>query len=64
MHMYPAFNCLDKLIVGTDLNTTAARDHVPDIEWQIQVLKKRMWAFRGGLPYNRMTSSMIIELGK
>ena len=31
MHMDPAFNCLGKLIIETDLNTMAARDHVPEI---------------------------------
>ena len=39
MYMDPEYNCLDQLIVGMDLNTTAARDHVPDIEQQIQVVK-------------------------
>ena len=60
MYMDPEFNCLDKLIVGTDLNTTSARDHVPEIERQIQVVNKRMWEVPGGLPYNRTTSRMII----
>ena len=64
MHMDPKFNCLDQLIIGTDLNTTAARDHVPEIEWQIKVVKERMQAVHGGLPYDRMTSCMIIYLGK
>ena len=64
MYMDPEFNCLDKLIVGTDLNTTATRDHVPEIERQIQVVKERMWEVHGGLLYERMTSRMIIELGK
>ena len=32
IHMYPEFNFLEKLVVGTDLNTTASRDHVPEIE--------------------------------
>ena len=31
MHMDPKFNCLGKLILGVDLNTTSARDHVPEI---------------------------------
>ena len=64
MHMETEFNCLDRLIVGTDLNLTAARDHVPEIESQIQVIKERMRAVYDGLPYDRMTIHMIIELGK
>ena len=64
MYMDPYFNCLDQLIVGTDLNTTAARDNVPGIERQIKVVKERMREFHGGLPYDRMTICMIIELGK
>ena len=64
MYMDPDLNCLDKLIVGMDINTTAARDHVPEIERQIQVAKEQMRAVHGGLPYDRMTSRMIIELGK
>ena len=42
MHMDPEFNCLDKLIIGKDLNTTAAMYHVPEIEWKMQVVKERM----------------------
>ena len=64
MYMDPEFNCVDKSIVGTDLNTTAARDHVPEIERQIQVVKERMKSFHGGLLYDHMTIRMIIELGK
>ena len=64
MHMDPDFNCLDKLIAGTELNTKAARYHVPQIERQIQVVEERMLAVHGGLQYERMTSRMIIELGK
>ena len=63
MHIDPKFNCLETLIVGTDLKTTAARDHVLGIESQIQVVKKRMQAVHGGLPYELMTSLMTIELG-
>ena len=42
----------------------AARDHVPDIERHTQVVKKRMKELHGGLPYDRMTSCMVIEIGK
>ena len=56
MHMDPEFNCLDKSIVATELNTTAARDHVTEIESQIQVAKYQIREFHGSLPYERMTS--------
>ena len=64
MHMDPEFKCLGKLIVGVDLNTTSARDHVPEIESQIQVVKEWIRAVHGSLTYYRMPSRMIIELGK
>ena len=64
MYMDPEFNCLDKLIVGTDLNTTSARDNVPEIERKIQVMKEQMRAVHGSLTYERMDSRMIIDLGK
>ena len=32
MHMDPEFNYLGEFIIGTDLNTTAARAHVSEIE--------------------------------
>ena len=62
--MDPEFNFLKKLIIGADLNTTAARDHVPEIKIQTQLLKDWMRAVYGGLPYDCMNSRMIIELGK
>ena len=64
MYMDPEFNCLDKLIIGTDLNKTAARYHVPDIDRKIQVTKEQMRAVHGGIPCERITGRMLIELGK
>ena len=61
MYMDPGFNCVYKLITGTDINTPAARDHIPEIERQIKVIKGRMRAIHGGLPYNRMASRMVID---
>ena len=58
------FNCLGKLITGTDLNTMAARYHKPEIYIQIQVVKEYMGAVHGGLPYDRMTNRIIIEIVK
>ena len=62
--MEPEFNYLDKLITGVDINTAAARDHVLEIERQIQAIKEHMNAVHGGLPYDCMTSWMVIELVK
>ena len=64
MYMDPEFNCLYKLIVSTDLNKNFARDHVPGIERHIQIVKERTREFYGGLPYDRMTSRMIVYLHK
>ena len=58
------FNCLGKLVIGTYMNTMAARYHVPEIENQIQVFKERMWSVHCGPTYDRMTNRMIIELVK
>ena len=63
MYMDPEFNCLDKIIAGTDINTTAAIDHFLEIEWQIQLIKESMHAVHGVLPYVCMTIWMVIELG-
>ena len=62
--MEPEFNCLDKLITGVDINTAAARDHVLEIERHIQTIKEHMNAVHGGLPYDCMTSWMVIEIVK
>ena len=64
MNMDPEFNCLGKLIIGTELNTTAARERVTEIERKIQVVNERMCTVHGGLTYERMNIQMIIELGK
>ena len=62
MHMDPKFNCIGRLIIGTELNTTATRDHLPEIERQIQVEKEKMQELHGGLPHDCMTRRMITEL--
>ena len=41
----------------------AARYHVPEFERHIHLVKERMWVVYGRLPYDRMNSRMIIELG-
>ena len=64
MYMDSEFNYLDKIITSMYINTMAAREQIPEIERQIQVIKERIRALHGGLPYYRMTSRMVIELGK
>ena len=39
MFVDPEFQFLEESIVSTDLNTTGARDHVPEVERQIQVIR-------------------------
>ena len=62
--MDPEFNCLGKLIIGKDLNTAASRDHLPEIERKIKVVKERIRALHSSLPYDHMTRHMIIEVEK
>jgi hypothetical protein len=59
-----AFACLrnDLLAHGISLNATAASEHVPDIEWQIRVLKKRARSLRNTLPFKIIPGRMIIEM--
>jgi hypothetical protein len=45
-----------------NLNTTAASEHVPDIERKIRVIKERMRAIMSTLPFKRLPSRVIIEI--
>jgi hypothetical protein len=58
------FECMrDKLLThGIDLYTTAASQHVLDVERQIRVLKERARALRSTLPFKLIPGRMIIEL--
>jgi hypothetical protein len=58
------FECMrDELLThGINLNTTAANEHVPDIERQIRVLTERARALRSALPFKLIPGRMIIEL--
>ena len=51
-------------MVSTTLKKTGARDHVPEVERQIQVIKERMQAHHTNLPLPRFTRLMTIELAK
>jgi hypothetical protein len=56
------FECLRPALTGLNLNTTAASEHVPDVERQIRVLKERSQAIRSTLPFKAIPVRMIIEL--
>ena len=42
MFVDPELRSLEKKVVRTNLNATEARDHVPELERQIQVIKELM----------------------
>ena len=64
MFVDPEFKSLEEKVVSTTLNTTGARDHVPEVERQIQVIKERMQAHHANLPLPSFTRPMTIELVK
>ena len=64
MCVHPEFKSLEEKVVSTTLNTTGARNHVPEVERQIQVIKERMRAHHANLPFPSFTRRMTIELDK
>jgi hypothetical protein len=56
------FECLRDDIRGVTLNTTAASEHVPNIERQICVIKERARAIRSTLPFDKIPNRIIVEL--
>ena len=62
MFVDPKFHFLEENVFITSLNTTVARDHVPEVESQIQVIKEWMWAHHANLPFPSFTIWMTIEL--
>jgi hypothetical protein len=56
------FEPIRSQIHGTILNTTAASEHVPEIERQIRAIKERARAIVSALPFKNLLSRMIIEL--
>jgi acetolactate synthase regulatory subunit len=56
------FECLRDDTPELTLNTTAASEHVPDIERQIRVIKEHMRAIRSTLQFKRLPSRVIIEM--
>ena len=60
LHAPRFFQFLEKNLVSTALNTTGSRDHVPEVERQIQVIKERMQAHHTNLPFPSFTIIMTI----
>ena len=58
------FKSLKEKVVITTLNTTGERDHVPEVERQIQVIKERMRAHHANLHFPSFTRRMTIEQAK
>ena len=64
MFVDPEFQYLEEKLVSTTLNITGARDHAPEVERQIQVIKKRMRTHHSNLPLPSFIRRMKIELAK
>jgi hypothetical protein len=56
------FEKLRPLVPGININTTAAKEHVPEIERRIRVIKERGRALLNTLPFNQMPQVILIEL--
>ena len=50
--------------ISSPPNTTGARDHVPEVEIQIQVVKESMRAHHANLSFHIFTRRMTIDLSK
>ena len=64
MFIDPKFQFLEKKLVSTTINTTGARDHVPEVKRQIKFTKERMQAHHANLTFPSFTKKMSIELYK
>ena len=60
MFVDPEFKSLEENVVSSTLNKTGARDHVPEVERQIQVIKERMQAHHANLPFPSFMRRMTI----
>jgi hypothetical protein len=56
------FEKLRHLMPHVVLNTTAAREHVGEIERKIRVIKERARGTFNTMPYNKLPRVMVIEL--
>ena len=62
-YMDREFENLTRLMTGiSTLNTTAAAEHVPEIEQQIRVIKERKRAMWSTLPFNKIPGRISIEM--
>ena len=64
MFINPELQFLEEKVVKTTLNTTGAREHVPEVDIQIQVIKEQMRAQHASLPFTSFTRRMTIEISK
>ena len=64
MFVEPEFQSLEEKLVSTILSTNGARDHVPEVERKIQVIKERMGEHHTNLHFPSSTRRMTIELAK
>ncbi len=56
------FEKIRPLVPGININTTAAKEHVPEIQRRIRVIKERVRALLNTLPFTRMPQLILIEL--
>ena len=56
------FKKLKTLMPHVALNTTAAQEHVGEIERKIRVIKERVRGWFNTLPYKKLPKCMVIEL--
>ena len=56
------FEKLRNLVPTLAINTTAAKEHVPEIERKIRLIKERGRGILNTLPFKKMPRLMLIEL--
>ncbi|KAL7574572.1 hypothetical protein ACA910_015922 [Epithemia clementina (nom. ined.)] len=62
IHADREFECIKNELLPVNLNTTAADDHVGEVERSVRTIKERVRATIQGLLYRRLTVLMIREL--
>ena len=53
---------IESLPGGPLVNLASPDEHVPEIEWRIQVVKERSRAARHSLPFQRITKLLMIHI--
>ncbi len=56
------FEKLKPLVPGLNINTTAAKEHVPEIERRIRLIKERGRGILNTLPFKKMPQIILMEL--